>query len=270
MSLRRLMLALAIATFIAAITTFWFSRRIVKPHKTVTVLEYVATARQMSGGEILTEKDMQILKWPESVPLQGAYEHSSDLVGKALLYPLAAGQPILMQQVSISNANTGLAARIPNGMRALSLKSDQIVGVAGYLLPGTHVDVLVTLHNQVEPITSPVLQNVQILTAGQKMQPDPDGKASPVDVVTLLVNPEDAEKVVLASTQGTVHFVLRNGSDRQTAGPSESRMSDLSAAHESHTPSAPTKAIAKAVLSKPKNYSVEVIRGDKRSMETFQ
>ena len=97
--------------------------------------------------------------------------------------------------------------KIPDGMRAISLRSDQVVGVAGFLLPGTHVDVLVTFRapNTGDSITSTVMQDAQVIATGQKMEPDPEGKPTTTDVVTLLVTPGDAQKVVEASSQGTVH-----------------------------------------------------------------
>jgi pilus assembly protein CpaB len=270
MPLRRLMLALTIAVLIAGVSTFWFSRRLAKPHKSQQSLQYVATQRKMAAGEILTAGDLQTVKWPDSLPLQGAIENPAAVVGKTLLYPLAAGEPILEQQITASEASTGLAAHIPNGMRAVSLKSDQVVGVAGYLLPGTHVDVLVTFHNSAEPVTSTVLQDAQILTAGQKMQPDPEGKPTPVDVVTLLVTPQDAERVVLASTQGTMHFVLRSGTDRTVVTQAESRMSELTGNPATPVRSEKPKLIAKQAAPVKKSYVVEVIRGQKQSTESFE
>ena len=123
-------------------------------------------------GETLVAADLKQTGW-QGAPLQGTFTRTEDVVGRTLLYPVAGGEPILDRQISAVGAGTGLSTRIPPGMRALSLKSDEVVGVAGYLLPGTHVDVLVTFHpeNSQDPMTSTVLQDVQILTAGQKMQP---------------------------------------------------------------------------------------------------
>ena len=155
-------------------------------------------------------------------------------------------------------------------MRAISLKSDDVVGVAGFLLPGTFVDVLVTYHTVAtsEPITATILQDVQVLAAGQKFQPDPEGKAASVDVVTLLVKPEDAERVVLASSQGIVHFVLRNGTDKTSAKETAVQLSQLAGG----TPAKP----AAVASSKPMHavpaafYSVETINGTKQSVESFK
>ena len=191
-----------------------------------------------------------------------------------MLYPIAAGQPILDRPDLSRGAGTGLSTRIPEGMRAISLKSDQVVGVAGYLLPGTHVDVLVTLHasdNQ-DPITSTVLQDAQILTAGQKMQPDPDGKASQVDVVTLLVSPADAERVVLASAQGRVHFILRNGADHTILDHPPTQLASLGALAPPKVVVPHATGVARPTRSAapvPARYQVEMVRGDKQTVESF-
>ena len=157
-------------------------------------------------------------------------------------------------------------------MRAISLKSDDIVGVAGFLLPGTFVDVLVTYHTVAnsEPITATILQNVQVLAAGQKFQPDPEGKAASVDVVTLLVKPEDAEKVVLANSQGIVHFVLRNGTDKTSSKQTAIQLSQLEggAPPRPVAPTAPSRPVRSIPVSS--SYSVETVTGSKQTVESFK
>ncbi len=266
---RRLIFALCVALITSGAFTWWLSRRFSKGH-TSAELRYVTTAKPLDAGAILAATDLKQTVW-QGAPLQGSFVRTEDVVGRTLLYPLAGGEPILDRQISAAGAGTGLSTRIPPGMRALSLKSDQVVGVAGYLLPGTHVDVLVTFHpeNTQDPMTSTVLQDVQILTAGQKMQPDPDGKATQVDVVTLLVTPSDAEKVVLASAQGRVHFVLRNGTDHVTNDESPMELAALGA----KAPVKPAPVVVRRVSAPkaaPQPYQIEVIRGDKRTMESVQ
>jgi pilus assembly protein CpaB len=162
--------------------------------------------------------------------------------------------------------------KIPDGMRAISLRSDPVVGVSGFLLPGTHVDVVVNyrLINSADTITVTILQDAQIIAVGQKMEPDPTGKANTTDVVTLLVSPEDAEKAVQASAQASsVHFVLRNGSDHEQLAPSPLQASSLST--YLHGPKnvvpaenlRPKPAVVAVAPSAPKPYTVEMIYGDK-------
>lgn len=177
---------------------------------------YVVASRDIDPGEVLRSTDLKVVAWPKSLPLSGAFEKPADLIGRAVLSPLGEGTPFLPRDVSQAGSGAGLAARIPDGMRAIALRSDEVVGVGGFLNPGSHVDVLVTYRPQglAEAHTATALQDAVVLAAGQRVEPDPSGKPSSVTVVTLLLSPEDAQRAVLASTQGTVHFVLRNGSDR--------------------------------------------------------
>jgi pilus assembly protein CpaB len=232
-------------------------------------LQYVATVADLDAGETIRPADLQRIEWPSSVSLDGAFLKPEDVVGRTLLYPLAKGEPLLSRQLTAPGTGAGLSTKIPDGMRAISLKSDQVVGVAGFLLPGTHIDVLVTYHTpgSTEPVTSTVLQDARILAAGQKMQPDPEGKASTVDVVTLLVTPYDAERVVLASAQGTVHFVLRNGSDHAHLADQPAQMSGLGEVVKGKSVQISIRKVA--APAPPKPYSVDTLRGDKHSVENF-
>jgi pilus assembly protein CpaB len=184
-----------------------------------------------------------------------------------VLFPLDKGQPILDKYLSAPGSGMGLAGKIPEGMRAIALRSDEVVGVAGFLLPGSRLDVLVTYRTDgsPEPRTSTVLQNAEVLATGHQVQPDPEGKPATVTVVTLLLTPDDAERVVLASTQGSIHFVLRNGSDSERTQVSPVLLSQLSS-----RPS-PSGGAVVAMLprSARKVLQVETITGDQRSTDTF-
>lgn len=272
---RRILIALTVALVVSGAFTLWLGARLSHQSSPYGRLSYVAPVKNLEPGEVISAKDLKQVPWPVETPLAGAFVRNDEVIGKSVLYPLQEGEPLTAHQLATSG---GLSARIPAGMRAISLKSNEVVGVAGYLLPGTHVDVLVTVRaaSSADPVTSIVLQDAQVLTAGEKMQPDPDGHASKVDVVTLLVSPEDAEKIVLASTQGTVHFVLRNGGDHVVATNVPMNLSALGVqasspvapAAASHTP-APTRPQPAHTKPTPATYSIQVRRGDKDSVETF-
>jgi pilus assembly protein CpaB len=269
---RRLASAFIIALIVSGIFTFWLSQRFSKtkaappPPKS----QYVAAAANMEAGQALRAENLHMVDWPASVPLQGAFTSPQALVGRIVLYPVAAGEPILERQLSSPGSGSGITVKIPNGMRAISLRSDEVVGVAGFLLPGTHVDVLVTLRtsNNPEPVTATVLQDVEVLATGQKIEPDPEGKPTSATVVTLLVTPEDAEKVTLASTQGTVHFVLRNGVDREEVKDPAVLLSQLSGAAPPAAVKEKEKAVHKTIAPKP--YSVETFMGTTLRTDNFQ
>ncbi len=276
MNSRRLTSAFLIALVVSGIFTYWLSQRFTKtkPAPPPPKSQYVAPVANLEAGQIVKAENLHLVDWPASMPIQGAFTAPEPVVGRVVLYPLAANEPILDRQLASPGAGSGITVKIPDGMRAISLRSDEVVGVAGFLLPGTHVDVLVTLHtaNSPEPITTTVLQDVEILAAGQKTDPDPEGKATTATVVTLLVKPEDAEKVVLASTQGSVHFVLRNGEDRKEVQGDPIQLSQLSGGV---APPHPSSGSGKPAVHKTfqqlvaKPYTVETILGSKQRMDTF-
>ena len=227
---RRLVLALIVSLAGSAIFTVWLSRKFSRPVSAASgELHYVATAQNLQAGDLLTPAMLKVVSWPSATPLEGASLKVEAVSGRIVLFPLAAGEPILERQLAAPGSSAGLSMKIPGGMRAISLKSDPIVGVSGFLLPGTHVDVLVNFRmiNSQDTMTLTVLQDAQVIAVGQKMEPDPEGKPTTTDVVTLLVTPDDAEKAVEASTQGTVHFVLRNGGDHQVVPPAPIQISQL-------------------------------------------
>ena len=273
MTTRRLTVALIIAIVVSGAFTLWFSKRIARTRATEpTRLQYVVTARDLSAGETLRGEDLKLINWPNSAALNGAFTKPQDAVGRTVLYPLASGEPIQDRQLAAAGSGAGLSTKVPAGMRAVSLKSDQVVGVAGYLFPGTHVDVLVTyvVPSTTSPVTSTVLQNAEILAAGQKMEPDPKGQPVTVDVVTLLVSPADAERVVLASAQGRVHFVLRNGRDSEQVDEKPVQMSALGSVSDAR-PATHLKPVKRVSASEvPTKYSVQVVSGDKTTTESFQ
>ena len=264
---RRLSWAFLIALVVSGACTFLLSRKLKLRGAAIVTQEYVAAAAPLDAGEVLQAPKLKTVQWPVSVPLAGAFLKPQDVIGRSLLYPLAEGAPILDRDLAIPG--TGLTTKIPDGMRALALRSDEVVGVAGFLFPGSHVDVLVTYRSTTapEPATATVLQNVEVLAAGSQVQPTLDGKPSSVDVVTVLVTPNDAERVVLASTQGTIHFVLRNSEDHGQVNSVPVGLSDLipgtgpapvSAQHTARTP---------AVRRSPE--VVETVIGDKQSGVSF-
>jgi pilus assembly protein CpaB len=263
---RKLSSAFLIALLVSGISTFLLSRSLRSHAPVVRKQGYVAAAVPLGAGEVLKAENLKIVDWPASFPLQGAYIKPKDLIGRAVLYPIAVDQPILERALSVPGM--GLTVKIPDGMRAVALRSDEIVGVAGFLFPGSHVDVLVTYRTDKvpEPSTATVLQDTEVLAAGNQVQPNPDGKPVTVNVVTLLMKPDDAERVVLASTQGSIHFVLRNGADRSQVIDAPVKLSEL----------IPGTGVQNAVVARarlaarPKPYVVETVMGDKQTSTSFK
>ena len=196
MNSRRLLIALFFALLLAGGVTFVISRKLMaRGSPTLGFQHYVATSRALQPGEVLKPEDLTTIEWPASHALTGAFTRPDELAGRAVIYPIAGSQPLLQDYLAAPGSVIGLTAKIPEGMRATSVKSDEIVGVAGFLFPGSHVDVLVTFRSDRSPTpaTQIVLQDVEVLTIGQKLQPDPQGKPEAVNVVTLLLTPEDSK-----------------------------------------------------------------------------
>jgi pilus assembly protein CpaB len=286
MFLRRLLIALVLSLIGSAIFTFWLSTKL--KQKPAVKVYYMAPSQDIEAGQVLSKEVLKPVEWPNNVPLNGGFNKPDDLVGRTALYPIAAGEPILDKHLAAIGSGAGLSPHIPEGMRAISLKSDQVTGVAGFLLPGSRVDVLVTyrIKNFERPqdpdqvLTSTVLQDVPVLTAGQQLQPDPTGKPAPTDVVTLLVNPLDAQKATLATAQGTIHFILRNAQDHAHTDDLPTQIMALSDStnvpqarpvDHTQTPRARIKlpAAAPSAPKVAKPYSVQTISGGKSSVETF-
>src|SRR6201996_1676253 len=215
MNAKRLTLALFVSLIVSCIFTFWLSRNVARTaHGAAAPKRWVVAAgKPLEAGEMLRPASLRLVEWP--VALSGSFAKIDELNGRILLSPVTSDQPILNLNLAPAGTSAGLAAKIPSGMRAISVRSDEVVGVAGFVLPGSHVDVLMTYHpnNGLEPQTMTALQNVEVLAAGQQIQPQADGKPISVNVVTLLLKPEDAEKLVLVTSLGGIHLVLRNGAD---------------------------------------------------------
>jgi len=148
------------------------------------------------------------------------------------------------------------------------------VGVAGFLFPGSHVDVLATFTppGGSAPLTQTVLQNVEVLTAGQTIEPDPQGKPEAVSVVTMLLSPEDSQKLLLTSGLGNIQFVLRSGVDQKSVEVRPTRIDQLLASEKPPAPAAPTgkRSSKRAPAAKPPTvYVLEVIQGTQRTVEKF-
>ena len=241
----------------------------------------VAAADIAIGSEIKAD-DVQVLNFPAGQAPQGKYASTSEVVGKGLIVSIVKGEPILQAKLASKEAGVGLPPVIPAGMRAVSVRVNEVIGVAGYVLPGTRVDIVATASptNQFADTTSKVvLANVQVLTAGTRMEQDQEGgKPMQVTVVTLLVTPEQAETLALASTEGKIQLALRNPLDQsapQTPGirPAVLLGAARGPAVQSRVASAkpkPGQPVSMTGAQAPALPTVEIIRGEKRATEVIR
>jgi pilus assembly protein CpaB len=252
-----------------------------QPVKTVSMATQpvVVASADLSLGSELAKEDLQVINFPAGHAPEGAFAKPADIIGRGLIVPVVKGEPILAAKLASKEAGAGLPPVIPEGMRAVSVRVNEVIGVAGYVLPGTRVDVLAVASptNQSSDTTSKViLSNVQVLTAGTRMEQDQEkGKPMQVTVVTLLVYPDQAERLALASTEATIQHALRNPLDQgapATTGVKTAMMLGISKAAPAKTTARVHKATgpvtqAAPVVALP---TVEVIRGDKRTAEVIR
>ena len=277
MDVRRIVIALVLALALSGGATYFLYTRLRGAQTRPQVTKIVAAAHAVAAGAAIKVDDVGLIDWPLNIPLAGSFTKVDDVVGRALIYPLGEKEPVLQRDLAEPGSGIGLSVKIPPGMRATSIRSNEIVGVAGFLFPGSHVDVVDTYTppGSNTPITETVLQNVEVITAGQKIQPDPQGKPETVSVVTLLLSPKDSEKLLLATSQGSVQFVLRNGADTEQEKTPPVSMADLMGIVKPPTPVVTRTTRARAPKAVPKTppppefYTIEVIQGKERSEQKF-
>ncbi|HEV8523711.1 MAG TPA: Flp pilus assembly protein CpaB [Terriglobales bacterium] len=266
-------LALAVAFALTAVTYRVMRSKAMGGPATTTAPVVVADT-DLALGRQIQATDVRIAQLPVSEVPVGAFRSKSEVIGRGVLTSMAKSEPVLASKLAETAAGGGLPPRIPHGMRAVSVKVNEVVAVAGYVKAGTRVDVLLTgspTRND-DPgrvMTTTVLQNVIVLTVGQDMQERGDSKPVPdATVVTLLVSPEDAQRLTLASTQGKIQLALRNPLDLEPASTPALVNASLYGAPPVSTTG---KSAGKKVVfpPAPTAYTVELIRGDKKDITTF-
>ncbi len=254
-----------------------------QPVKTVTTPSepVVVAAADLQLGAELKADDLKVVQFPSGQTPQGAFAKTSDVVGRGLIVPVVKNEPILAAKLASKEAGSGLPPVIPEGMRAVSVRVDEVVGVAGYVLPGNRVDVLATANpgeQRSDTTTKVILSNVQVLTAGTRMEQDVENtKPIQVTVVTLLVYPEQSERLALASTEGKIQLALRNPLDQgapvtpgiKTAGLMGTVKTPVVARASSGRSRAAQPVTNTGPVSAPFP-TVEMIRGDKRATEVIK
>jgi len=178
----------------------------------------VVASADLPLGAALKADDLRVVNFPKGQAPEGSYDKVSDVVGLGTLTPMVKNEIILSAKLATKEAGVGLPPVIPDGMRAVSVRVNEVIGVAGYVLPGNRVDILATASPtdaHQDTITKVILANVQVLTSGTRMEQDQEkGKPMQVTVVTLLVFPDQAERLALASTEGKIQLALRNPLDK--------------------------------------------------------
>ncbi len=259
-----------------ALATYNFMQ---KPARTVTIptRPVVVAATDLDIGAELRRDDLRVIDWPANAVPADAIGDPAKVIGRGLIYPVIQNEPILPLKLASAEEGAGLPPAIPKGLRAVSVRVNEVIGVAGYVLPGTRVDVVATVSptdTKADMTSKVILTNVQVLAAGTKIERDTEkNKPMPVSVVTLLVNPDESERLTLAASEGKIQLALRNPLDTANTATRGIRPAALLGMAppvrqvvRARTGSAPAPAAAPApVVQEPP--TVEVIRGDKRARE---
>jgi pilus assembly protein CpaB len=285
---QRTIIVVGIAVLVAGLASFAVYRAIQQmPVREVEVrsLYQVVASRDMPMGTLITKNDVKLVAWPASAPVPNGFRDIDAVVNRGTLSAIVANEPLSEAKLAPTEAGAGLPPSITEGMRALSIRVNEVVGVAGFVVPGTHVDVLVTLgegQNGENNMTRVVVSDVEVLTAGTRydQQKSRDGQPIPTSVVTLLLQPVDAERIILAANQGGLMLTLRNPLDRKQTESKGIRRAALFG-------DAPPPAIIKTVQPgrkvatpaplpppvappAPKVYTVETYKAAKRAEEVVK
>lgn len=271
---RRLLTILLISFVIAGACAFLVYKIVgarMTAAKPVVTTRVVAAANDIPLGTLLAAKDLTTVEIQGPVP-KGAILKQEELIGRGVTSQLYQGEPILETRLAPPGSGGGLASTIPQGMRALAVKVDQVVGVAGFVIPGMRVDVLASGNppGATSPtqgtVTKTILQNIQVLSAGTDIQKDAEGKPQQVQVVNLLVTPEQAQTLSLASGELKIQLVLRNPLDQKITKVSNDSMGQIFGEQGAPAP----RGVRHAPKAASKVFTIEVINGNKTSQEKFR
>jgi pilus assembly protein CpaB len=274
MKRRKILITLTLAIFSGLLAGYSAIRYLEERPATLVASEptdeghpVVVAANELAIGAIVREADVRLVSWPSEAVPEGYAVSASEVVGRGVITPVRVNEPLLQSKLAELGSGGGLPITIPSGMRAVSVRVDDVIGVAGFVLPSTRVDVLVTLTppGSSDPASRVILQNVHAVAAGQEIQRSEDGTPMTVTVITLLVSPEDAERLVLAASQGRIQMALRNTLDVDTAGTSGSRVSSLLTGPRRPAPA----SRAAAPTREPPPSVVEIFRGGVRTLVSY-
>jgi pilus assembly protein CpaB len=229
----------------------------------------VVAAQDISLGTKLTAEDLRIVNWPSDGLPAGYATSTAEVVGRSVVRDIHMNEPILTLKLADTGLH-GLIPLIPAGMRALSVKVDEVVGVAGFVTPQTRVDVILIMQppGGQEPLSKVILQNIQALAANQQITENDAGQPIVSTVVTVLVTPEEAEKLSLAANQGRIQMALRNTLDRDTIETTGERSSRLFVTTVA-APPRPAAGRPVAPTRAPSESIIEMYRGGVRTLISY-
>ncbi len=279
----RTAIVLGAALLFASIAAFMVYRAVQQiPVREVEVAQVwtVVAARPIPVGTMLAADDLKRVAWPGRNPVVGASDDVEALTSRGVIVAIAENEPVTENKLAPMEAGAGLAPVIPQGMRAVSVRVNDVSAVAGFAIPGSRVDLLVTIEdpNGTQPITRAVVSNLEVLTAGTEFDQERsrrEGTPIRTAVVTLLATPADAEKITLAASEGAVTLTLRNPLDIEPTETEGARLAALMGTPAPPPVVRPVQGRPRVVAAPPpppppRPYTVETIRAAQRSEEPVQ
>lgn len=271
---RRIPLLLTLAGLVLAAAAAWAAHGWIRSQgelaarKQVVFKPVVTAARDLPAGHAISVRDLRVTPWPQTGLPAGYFSSPAALKGRAPLTRLFKGEVVLAGKLAAKGLSGGLSSMVPKGMRAMTVKVDEVIGVGGFVQPGDRVDVLVTMDSgpfRDDPVTRTVLKGVRVLTVGEKVERKTGKGTRPkrrkVSVVTLQLTPAQGETLALAAATGKVLLSLRNQADDKLPSTAGVRLTSLAAE------AAGTPASSKKDASSP---TIEVIRGVRRSLQSME
>ncbi|MDO9145789.1 Flp pilus assembly protein CpaB [Rhodoferax sp.] len=274
-----IMLALSVLLGIAAVllAARWMGQQAASDKTTVLV-----ASRDMELGQAITPTMLESVPWPKGAVPTGAFDDPKKLEGRVVRISIFKGEPVLAPKLAPEGTKAGLDSVIKEGHRAITVKVNEVVGVAGFLAPGSFVDLLVNFRDEKDkPMSRVVLERIMVLAIAQEAQRPDETKPRVVNAVTLEVTPEQAEKIDLARNIGTLSLILRNQVDTQDGATTGVHQQDLFAAPAPVAVVASAPAPVKKVVQRAKprpvpakpveepKDRVEVIRGLQKATADF-
>jgi pilus assembly protein CpaB len=253
----------------------------------------IVSARALPLGARVAAADVKRVGWPSTTPLTGGFTRVEDVAGRGLITAVGPNEPITEAKLAPREAGAGLSPAITSGMRAISVKVNEVIGVAGFAVPGAHVDVVATVRRTGDAISRVLVANVPVLSAGTRYDQEQreQDKPIPSTVVTLMVTPAQAEKIALASAEGNITLMLRNPLDQTEPDTPGAQLAGLVGVNATQAASVQTTAAPRAVRAEPvartstaappsarvehvpavpPAYTYEAIRAGKRTQETVR
>ena len=276
---RRLLGVFVFALAVATVTSFAVYRLLVthvqKPAPAMVSTKLLVASHDLQVGALIHDSDLTEVAWSGAIP-EHALKSRQELAGRGVIATIFSNEPILDGRLAPKGAGAGLAATIPVGMRAVALAVNEVVGLAGFVLPGVRVDVLVAGSANgggMGPggtVCRTVLQNIEVLSAGQKIEKNVEGKPEAAQVVNLLVTPEQAEVLDLAGGQTKVQLVLRNPLDTKEEPTHGTTLASLFGPEVKQAQPVFVRAEHHVSPVVPETNTVEIFSGVKRSEQKFE